>query len=136
MSTYPREKLYKALKHFFGYDEFRLTQLPIIENVLNGADTLAIMPTGAGKSICYQLPAVLMPGITIVVSPLIALMKDQVDALLANGIHAAYLNSSQSAEEQQHIIHAARSGNIKILYIAPERIPANSKGFFDFLREL
>src|ERR1700744_1237829 len=88
MSTYPREKLYKALKHFFGYDEFRLTQLPIIENVLNGADTLAIMPTGAGKSICYQLPAVLMPGITILVSPLIALMKDQGDALLANGIHA------------------------------------------------
>src|SRR3954469_9867375 len=130
MSAYSKEKLHHALKHFFGYDEFRLTQLPIIESVLNSEDTLAIMPTGAGKSICYQLPAMLLPGITIVVSPLIALMKDQVDALVANGIYAAFLNSSQSPEEQQHIVQQARSGTLKLLYIAPERIPNNNASFF------
>lgn len=136
MSVYSREKLHQALKHFFGYDQFRLTQLHIIENVLKGADTLAIMPTGAGKSICYQLPAMLLPGITIVISPLIALMKDQVDALLANGIYGAFLNSSQSAEEQNRIIQDAMQGSVKLLYIAPERIPANSKAFFDFIKTL
>jgi len=136
MSTYTTERLQKALKHFFGYDEFRLTQLPVIENILAAKDTLTIMPTGGGKSICYQLPAVLLPGITIVVSPLIALMKDQVDALTANGIHAAFLNSSQSPDEQQRIIRAAEQGNVKLLYIAPERIPANSEAFFLFLKKL
>ena len=136
MNTYSREKLHKALKHFFGYDEFRLTQLPIIESVLNAEDTLAIMPTGAGKSICYQLPAMLLPGITIVVSPLIALMKDQVDALVANGIYAAFLNSSQSQDEQARVIKDAQAGNIKLLYIAPERIPANNESFFTFIRSL
>ena len=136
MGDYSRDRLHQALKHFFGYDEFRLTQLPIIECVLNGEDTLAIMPTGAGKSICYQLPAVLLPGITIVISPLIALMKDQVDALIANGINAAFLNSSQTQEEQQHIIQQAKNGTIKLLYIAPERIPANSDSFFAFLKTL
>lgn len=136
MSGYSTEKLHQALKHFFGYDEFRLTQLPVIENILRGEDTLTIMPTGGGKSICYQLPAMLLPGITIVVSPLIALMKDQVDALLANGIHAAFLNSSQSPDEQGRVIREAQAGNIKLLYIAPERIPANSETFFTFLRKL
>lgn len=136
MSTYSTEKLHKALQHFFGYDQFRLNQLPVIESVLEGRDTLAIMPTGAGKSICYQLPAMLLPGITIVVSPLIALMKDQVDSLTANGIYAAFLNSSQSPAEQQDVIRNAEQGNIKLLYIAPERIPANSDGFFTFLEKL
>src|SRR3954470_6846876 len=120
MSKHTKETLHQALKHFFGYDEFRLTQLQIIESVLDGEDTLAIMPTGAGKSICYQLPAMLLPGITIVVSPLIALMKDQVDALQANGINAAFLNSSQSQDEQRKIIKEAEQGSIKLLYIAPE----------------
>ena len=136
MANYSTERLHKALKHFFGYDQFRLNQLPIIESVLAGKDVMAIMPTGAGKSICYQLPAMLLPGITIVVSPLIALMKDQVDSLLANGIHAAFLNSSQSPETQREVISQAQQGNIKLLYIAPERIPANSSSFIDFLRKL
>ncbi|MES2702988.1 MAG: DNA helicase RecQ [Bacteroidota bacterium] len=136
MSTYSKEKLHRALQHFFGYEQFRHSQLAIIERVLAGGDTLAIMPTGGGKSICYQLPAMLLPGITIVVSPLIALMKDQVDALLANGIHAAFLNSSQSPAQQQDVIARAKAGEIKLLYIAPERIPANSAPFFDFLRGL
>ncbi len=136
MSNYSKEKLHQALQHFFGYDQFRLTQLPVIESVLSGRDTLAIMPTGGGKSICYQLPAMLLPGITIVVSPLIALMKDQVDALTANGIHAAFLNSSQSADEQQRVIKNAQAGNLKLLYIAPERIPANSDAFISFLKTL
>lgn len=136
MNTYTTEKLHKALSHFFGYEEFRHSQLAIIQSVLRGEDTLAIMPTGGGKSICYQLPAMLLPGIAIVVSPLIALMKDQVDALIANGIHAAYLNSSQSQDEQQRVIRRAQDGELKLLYIAPERIPANSRLFFDFLRRL
>ena len=136
MNAYPKEKLQQALKHFFGFDQFRLTQLPIIEALLGGSDVLAIMPTGGGKSICYQLPAMLLPGITIVVSPLIALMKDQVDSLVANGIHAAFLNSSQSPEEQQNVIRNAKEGQLKLLYIAPERIPANSEAFISFLKSL
>jgi ATP-dependent DNA helicase RecQ len=136
MNTYTTEQLHKALSHFFGYEEFRHSQLAIIQSVLKGEDTLAIMPTGGGKSICYQLPAMLLPGIAIVVSPLIALMKDQVDALIANGIHAAFLNSSQSQDEQQRVIRRAQDGELKLLYIAPERIPANSRLFFDFLRRL
>jgi len=136
MNTYSTEQLHKALSHYFGYEEFRHTQLAIIQSVLKGEDTLAIMPTGGGKSICYQLPAMLLPGLAVVVSPLIALMKDQVDALQANGIRAAFLNSSQSPDEQQRVIRDAQNGDLKLLYIAPERIPANSTGFFDFLRRL
>jgi ATP-dependent DNA helicase RecQ len=136
MNTYSEDQLHKALSHFFGYDQFRHSQLAIINNVLKGEDTLAIMPTGGGKSICFQLPAMLLPGMAVVVSPLIALMKDQVDALQANGINAAYLNSSQSQEEQQRVVRQAQNGELKLLYIAPERIPANSSTFFDFLRRL
>ena len=135
-STYTTEYLHKALAHFFGYNEFRHSQLAIIQSVLAKKDVLVIMPTGGGKSICYQLPAVLLPGLAIVISPLIALMKDQVDALRANGIRAAYLNSSQSPEEQQDVIRTAKSGELKLLYIAPERIPANNTAFFSFLREV
>jgi len=131
-----KQQIHQALQHHFGYSQFRLSQQQIIEAVLDGKDVLAIMPTGGGKSVCYQLPAVLLPGITIVVSPLIALMKDQVDGLLANGIPAAYLNSSQSQAEQQNIIVKALNGDLKLLYIAPERIPANSAAFFDFLRKI
>ena len=128
--------LLSALKHYFGFDSFRHQQQDIIDNVLSGHDSLVIMPTGGGKSICYQLPALLLPGISVVISPLIALMKDQVDALTANGIRAAYLNSSQSPDQQQQVIADARSGALKLLYIAPERIPANGDAFFKFIAGL
>ena len=133
MKQYP---IHKALKHFFGYDEFRLNQQPIIESVLNGKDVLAIMPTGGGKSVCYQLPAMLLDGLTIVISPLIALMKDQVDALQANGIRAAFLNSTLSNAEQNNIINATRNGEIKLLYLAPERLFSNGMQFVNFLTTL
>lgn len=136
MALYSDDKLVAALKHFFGYDGFRHFQLEVIQNVLRGEDTLAIMPTGGGKSVCYQLPAVLSPGIAIVVSPLIALMKDQVDALVANGISAAFLNSTQTPDEQQLVIKRAQDGDLKLLYIAPERIPANNTAFFEFIKRL
>lgn len=129
-------RLHEALKHFFGYEQFRLNQQQIIEAVLNGRDVMAIMPTGGGKSICYQLPALLMPGLTIVISPLIALMKDQVDALQANGIRAAYLNSTQSPQEQNHITIQVRNGEIKLLYMAPERLFGNQQQFINFLSGL
>ncbi len=121
----------KLLKTHFGYDSFRPLQKEIIDTVLAGNDTLVLMPTGGGKSLCFQLPALTLPGITIVVSPLIALMKDQVDALIANGIPAAFINSSLTAYDLDAIKKAAVSGDVKILYIAPERL--NSYGFSDFL---
>ncbi|MCB9047752.1 MAG: DNA helicase RecQ [Chitinophagales bacterium] len=133
MKQYP---IHRALKHFFGYDEFRLNQQPIIESVLIGKDVLAIMPTGGGKSICYQLPAMLLDGLTVVISPLIALMKDQVDALQANGIRAAYLNSTLSNTEQGHVINAVRNGEIKLLYLAPERLFSSGTQFINFLTTL
>lgn len=133
MKQYP---IHKALKHFFGYEEFRLNQQAIIESVLNGHDVLTIMPTGGGKSICYQLPAMLLDGITVVISPLIALMKDQVDALQANGIRAAFLNSTLSNREQSTIINAVRNGEIKLLYLAPERLFSGGTQFLEFLGTL
>ncbi len=136
MISFTQEKLLKALKHFFGYDEFKHSQQVVIESVLSGRDTMAIMPTGGGKSICFQLPALLLDGLTLVVSPLIALMKDQVDALVANGIHAAFLNSSQTPDEQRRIFREAELGKIKLLYVAPERIPKDSDAFFEFMLKL
>lgn len=136
MTTFSEHQLTQALNHYFGYEGFRHSQLAIIQAVLRGEDVLAIMPTGGGKSICYQLPAVLLPGIAIVVSPLIALMKDQVDALNANGISAGYLNSTQSPEEQQRVVKLAQDGTLRLLYIAPERIPQNNTAFFEFIRRL
>lgn len=112
----------KVLKQYFGYDNFRLNQKEVIETCLQGKDSLVIMPTGGGKSICYQIPALLLDGVTIVVSPLIALMKDQVDSLKANGVAAEFLNSSLTYPYQKMILENVRAGKIKILYVAPERI--------------
>ena len=110
------------LKKFFGFDAFRLHQQVVIDNTLTGEDSLVIMPTGGGKSICYQVPALMLPGVTIVVSPLIALMKDQVDALKNNGVAAEFLNSSQSVSQQEKVIRDLRSGKLRLCYVAPERI--------------
>lgn len=112
----------EILKHYFGYDNFRLYQEEVIVTALKGHDSLVIMPTGGGKSICYQIPAMIFDGVTVVVSPLIALMKDQVDSLKANGVPAEFLNSSLSYVAQKSIIQRVRSGEVKILYVAPERI--------------
>ncbi len=111
-----------ALKHYFGYDNFRLNQREVIDNCLAGNDSLVIMPTGGGKSICYQIPALIRDEIAIVISPLISLMKDQVDSLRANGVSAEYLNSSLSYVEQRKILKLVADGKVRILYIAPERI--------------
>jgi ATP-dependent DNA helicase RecQ len=109
------------LKKYFGYDEFRPLQQEIIDNVLAGRDSFVLMPTGGGKSLCYQLPALKFAGLTIVISPLIALMKDQVDALRGNGIAAEFINSSLEPAEIAKICEQAKEGKVKILYIAPER---------------
>lgn len=114
--------LLDTLKHYFGYEQFRKGQAEIINSLLQGQDSLVLMPTGGGKSLCYQLPAVLLPGITIVVSPLIALMKDQVDGLTRQGIDAAFINSSLDANEINAIFTRLAQGSIKLLYVAPERL--------------
>ena len=110
-----------ALKHYFGYESFRPLQREIAEAALEGRDVLALLPTGGGKSLCYQLPALLQPGLTLVISPLIALMKDQVDALTANGIPATYLNSSIGGDTAAERLAALDRGEYKLLYVAPER---------------
>ena|SRR5690625_5231395 len=107
--------LLPTLKKYFGYDSFRIDQESIIQDVLKSQDALVIMPTGGGKSLCYQLPAIHLPKTTLVISPLIALMKDQVDALLANGISAAFYNSTQTAEEQNAIVERVAKNDIKLL---------------------
>ncbi|MBW4361860.1 DNA helicase RecQ [Flavobacterium taihuense] len=114
--------LHAKLKENFGFEKFRPNQENIINCILSGKDTLAIMPTGGGKSICFQLPALVLPGITIVISPLIALMKDQVDSLKANGIAACFINSSQSGEEQQLHIQNLKDNKVKLVYVAPESL--------------
>ncbi|MBW4420389.1 MAG: DNA helicase RecQ [Myxacorys californica WJT36-NPBG1] len=114
--------LEQALKHYFGYDSFRPGQREVIERALDNRDQLVVMPTGGGKSLCFQLPALLKPGLMIVVSPLIALMQDQVELLRDNGIAATFLNSSLSAEERRSRGRAVMEGRIKLLYVAPERL--------------
>jgi len=120
--TSDNNELLALLKKYFGYDSFRNQQQEIIEELLNKHDCLVIMPTGGGKSICFQLPALLFKGVTLVISPLIALMKDQVDGLCANGIEANYYNSSQNSIEQQKIIDKIIKGKLKLLYVAPESL--------------
>ena len=120
----------RLLKQYFGHSAFRKGQAELIEALLSGRDVLGVMPPGAGKSICYQLPALMLPGMTLVISPLISLMKDQVSALRQAGISAAYINSSLSAEEYRETIRGAYEGAYKILYVAPERLAVG--GFWDF----
>ena len=115
------ENPHSILKKVFGYDSFRPGQEEIVSRLLAGQDVLAVMPTGAGKSICYQVPALLLPGITIVVSPLVSLMKDQVGALVQAGVAAAFLNNSLTDNQKALMLHRAREGWYKIIYVAPER---------------
>lgn len=122
LSQPSKEQLIDALKHHFGYQTFRLGQAEIIQNLLQGQDSLVLMPTGGGKSLCYQLPATLLPGVTIVVSPLIALMKDQVDSLTRHGISAAFINSTLDGAAINGIFQQLNKGEIKLLYVAPERL--------------
>jgi len=124
----------KLLKQYFGYEEFRPLQKEIIEHVLEGKDAFVLMPTGGGKSLCYQLPALMLEGLTLVISPLISLMKDQVDALNANGVAAGLINSSLTYSEILNIQEEARTGKIKILYVAPERLALEP--FQEFLQSL
>ena len=112
----------EILQKYFGYDSFRPGQQALIDGILSNRDVFGIMPTGGGKSICYQLPALLLPGITLVVSPLISLMQDQVQALLGAGIPAAYINSSLSASQMQAVYRNLLAGKYKLVYIAPERL--------------
>lgn len=119
-----------VLKQYFGYDTFREGQEQLIDNILEGRDALGIMPTGSGKSLCYQIPSLMMDGITLVISPLISLMKDQVGALNQAGVHAAFLNSSLSASQYYKALAFAREGRYPIIYVAPERLVTDE--FLDF----
>ena len=123
-------KKQEILKHYFGYDQFREGQELLIDSMLEGKDTLGIMPTGAGKSLCFQIPALMMDGVTLVISPLISLMKDQVEALNQAGVHAAYLNSSLTAAQYYRALEFAREGRYPIIYVAPERLVTDE--FLDF----
>lgn len=129
-----KSKTLQNLKQYFGYDSFRAGQEDIIKSVLSGQDNLVLMPTGGGKSLCYQLPALELSGLTLVISPLIALMKDQVDGLKANGIMAEFLNSTLSLAENNLIQNKAINGSLKILYISPERLALEN--FKIFLKKI
>ena len=111
-----------VLKEYFGHTAFRGRQKELVDALLEGRDVLGVMPTGAGKSVCFQVPALLVPGLTVVVSPLISLMKDQVGALRQAGVPAAYLNSALSAEQQRAVYARAYSGELRLLYVSPERL--------------
>jgi len=125
------ELAHQVLRDTFGYQQFRPGQQTIINTAISGRDCLVVMPTGGGKSLCYQIPALVMDGLTLVVSPLISLMKDQVDQLMAAGVEAGCLNSTQTREQQQDVMAGCRTGRIKMLYIAPERLMMG-----DFLEQL
>ena len=121
---------YQVLKQYFGYDTFREGQEFFIDEILKGKDVLGIMPTGAGKSLCFQIPALVMDGITLVISPLISLMKDQVGSLNQAGVHAAYLNSSLTMGQYYKALGLAKQGRYPIIYVAPERLLTEE--FLDF----
>ena len=112
----------EVLHRVFGYESFRGEQAEIVDRVIDGGDALVLMPTGGGKSLCYQIPALVRPGTGIVISPLIALMQDQVDALSAVGVRAAFLNSTQDADQRRQVEQALLAGELDLLYLAPERL--------------
>lgn len=124
----------QVLKRIFGYDSFRTHQKPVVDTLLRGRDVLCIMPTGAGKSVCYQVPALLLPGVTLVVSPLISLMKDQVNALTRSGVPAAYLNSALTSRQHEKAMQNMLRGDYKLVYAAPERLL--TPGFLDICRRI
>lgn len=124
-----------VLSSVFGYKTFRHNQEEIIQQLLQSGDAIVLMPTGGGKSLCYQVPALCLPGVTIVVSPLIALMKDQVDALVLSGVKAAFLNSTQNSSEQSFILQQLRNHELKLLYVAPERLVGGDVSFLRYLQE-
>jgi len=124
------------LQSIFGYDSFRHNQKEIIDEILSGKDALVLMPTGGGKSLCYQVPALCLPGVTVVVSPLIALMKDQVDSLVLSGVKAAFLNSTQSNAEQATLFDQLKNSELKLIYVAPERLVGQDKQFLHFLQTI
>ena len=128
------EQALEVLKKVFGYGSFRKGQQEIIEAVTSGRDALGIMPTGAGKSLCYQIPAILSGGIAVIISPLISLMKDQVDSLIQNGVSAASINSAMDWESASDIFRGVRQGQVRLLYVAPERL--EGAGFAEFLRSI
>jgi ATP-dependent DNA helicase RecQ len=126
----------EILKNRFGYDSFRMNQEQAIETILNRKDCIVLMPTGGGKSLCYQIPALMSDGLTVVISPLIALMKDQVDALRSYGAEASFLNSTQTSREQTEVFRAIRTGRLKLLYVAPERLLQSGDQFIEFLKDV
>lgn len=130
------EKSLQILQQYFGYDSFRPNQASAVNNVIAKKDTFVLMPTGGGKSLCYQVPALALDGTAIVVSPLIALMKDQVDALRANGVSAAYMNSSMNPLEQNDTLHQLIQGKLKLLYVAPEKLSADNGSFLNMLQSI
>src|SRR5690554_2511301 len=128
------DSLDDALHDIFGFDSFREGQREVVEGVVAGRDTLVVMPTGSGKSLCFQLPACVMEGITLVISPLIALMKDQMDALKVFGIPATLINSSISYEEQRSRLYEIVQGKYKVVYVAPERF--RNQGFLEAIAQV
>lgn len=122
------------LRRYFGYDSFRSGQEELVSSILQGRDVLGVMPTGAGKSVCYQVPAAMLPGVTLVVSPLISLMKDQVDALTQIGISTTYINSTLTQQELNVRFRDIRTGKYNIVYIAPERL--ESERFIRLMEEI
>ena len=125
---------YSILKQYYGHSAFRAGQEALIDAILSGRDALCVMPTGGGKSLCYQIPALLLSGITLVVSPLISLMKDQVAALKSAGVPAAYINSSLTGEQIRTVYARTRKGAYKLIYVAPERLETNS--FLSLMQEM
>src|SRR3954471_5370036 len=121
MSKVTIQSARETLKSSFGYDQFRPGQEAAVSSILSGRDTVVVLPTGGGKSLCFQVPALLMPGLTVVVSPLISLMKDQVDALTQRGIPATFVNSTLTAGEIAERMGRVTRGEVKMLYVAPER---------------